>query len=119
MTGIDGVSPLFARALAKQGYTALTEVQRAVLAPDIGEADLLVSAQTGSGKTVAFGLAMASTLLGGEDRFSASSDPLARLRRFDRHLAVERGFLSEKALINQRQHLQKRLRCRPTPLSVE
>jgi len=74
MTGIDGVSPLFAQALAKQGYTTLTEVQRAVLAPDIGEADLLVSAQTGSGKTVAFGLAMASTLLGGRDRFPASSD---------------------------------------------
>ena len=31
---------------------------------------------------------------------------LARLRRFDRHLAVERGFLSEKALINQRQHVR-------------
>jgi ATP-dependent RNA helicase DeaD len=65
MTVIDGVSPLFAQALAKHGYTTLTEVQCAVLAPDIGEADLLVSAQTGSGKTVTFGLAMASTLLGG------------------------------------------------------
>ena len=75
MTVIDGVSPLFAEALAKQGYTTLTEVQRAVLAPDIGEADLLVSAQTGSGKTVAFGLAMASTLLGGEDRFRQAPTP--------------------------------------------
>ena len=72
MTVIDGVSPLFAQALAKQGYTTLTEVQRAVLAPDIGEADLLVSAQTGSGKTVAFGLAniIFSTLAGVlSDRF--------------------------------------------------
>ena len=32
--------------------------------PDRPNADLLVSAQTGSGKTVAFGLALASTLLG-------------------------------------------------------
>jgi ATP-dependent RNA helicase DeaD len=70
MMVIDGVPPLLAGALEKQGYTTLTEVQRAVLAPDLGEADLLVSAQTGSGKTVAFGLAMASTLLGGEGRFS-------------------------------------------------
>ncbi|MGC2398085.1 MAG: DEAD/DEAH box helicase, partial [Rhodomicrobium sp.] len=89
MTVIDGVSPLFAEALAKQGYTTLTEVQRAVLAPDIGEADLLVSAQTGSGKTVAFGLAMASTLLGEEDRFSASSDPLAVVVAPTRELAVQ------------------------------
>ena len=43
---------------------------------------------------------------------------LARLRRFDRLLAVKKGFFSEKALINQRQHLQKRLRCRPTPLQA-
>jgi ATP-dependent RNA helicase DeaD len=89
MTVIDWVSPLFAQALAKQGYTTLTEVQRAVLAPDIGEADLLVSAQTGSGKTVAVGLAMASTLLGGEDRFSASSDPLAVVVAPTRELAVQ------------------------------
>ena len=89
MTGIDGVSPLFAEALAKQGYTTLTEVQRAVLAPNVGEADLLVSAQTGSGKTVAFGLAMASTLLGGKDRFPESSDPLAVVVAPTRELAVQ------------------------------
>ncbi len=89
MTVIDGVPPLFAEALEKQGYTALTEVQRAVLAPDIGEADLLVSAQTGSGKTVAFGLAMASTLLGGENRFPVSSEPLAVVVAPTRELAVQ------------------------------
>ena len=89
MTNFDGVSPIFAEALAKQGYTTLTEVQRAVLAPDVGEADLLVSAQTGSGKTVAFGLAMASTLLRGEDRFSASCDPLAVVVAPTRELAVQ------------------------------
>lgn len=89
MTFINGVPPLFAEALEKQGYTTLTEVQGAVLAPEIGEADLLVSAQTGSGKTVAFGLAMASTLLGGEDRFPASSDPLAIVVAPTRELAVQ------------------------------
>jgi ATP-dependent RNA helicase DeaD len=89
MTAIDGAPQLFAEALAKQGYTTLTEVQRAVLAPDAGEADLLVSAQTGSGKTVAFGLAMASTLLGGKDRFPANSGPLAVVVAPTRELAVQ------------------------------
>ena len=53
-----------ADALATQGYDSLTPVQEAVTNPDLVEADLLVSAQTGSGKTVAFGLAIAPTLLG-------------------------------------------------------
>jgi hypothetical protein len=44
---------------------------------------------------------------------------LTRLRRFDRPPAVESGFSGEEALINQREHVQKRLRCRPTPLRVE
>ena len=48
-----------ADALATQGYDSLTPVQEAVTNPDLVEADLLVSAQTGSGKTVAFGLAIA------------------------------------------------------------
>ncbi len=89
MTAFDGVAPLFAEALDKKGYTALTEVQRAVLAAESGEADLLVSAQTGSGKTVAFGLAIAPTLMGGGDRLPASSDPLAVVVAPTRELAVQ------------------------------
>jgi ATP-dependent RNA helicase DeaD len=89
MTDIDGAPQLFAEALEKQGYTTLTEVQRAVLAPDIGEADLLVSAQTGSGKTVAFGLALSSTLLGRSDRFPPGADPLAVVVAPTRELAVQ------------------------------
>ena len=46
-------------ALAARGYDTLTPVQEAVIDPALGEADLLVSAQTGSGKTVGFGLAIA------------------------------------------------------------
>src|SRR5690348_13869219 len=77
MTVFEGVAPIFADALTGHGYTALTEVQAAVLAVEASDADLLVSAQTGSGKTVAFGLAMAPTLLDGADRFPKNSDPLA------------------------------------------
>ena len=51
--------PSLLQALAERGYAEPTPVQAAVLAADAAGRDLLVSAQTGSGKTVAFGLAMA------------------------------------------------------------
>jgi len=56
------------QALLDQGYLEPTPVQAAVLEPGAIGRDLLVSAQTGSGKTVAFGLALADTLLGELDR---------------------------------------------------
>ena len=52
-------------------------MQKAVLAPSSVRADALVSAQTGSGKTVAFGLALAPTLLEGAERFDRAAAPLA------------------------------------------
>ena len=53
-----------ASALSERGYDPLTPVQEAVTNPELRDSDLLVSAQTGSGKTVGFGLAIAPTLLG-------------------------------------------------------
>ena len=61
---LAAIHPALAAALAKQGYVTLTPVQIAVLEDTAAGNDLLVSAQTGSGKTVAFGLAIASELLG-------------------------------------------------------
>ncbi|URW74819.1 DEAD/DEAH box helicase [Sphingomonas donggukensis] len=55
--------PLLAEALAARGYTALTPVQAEVSKPEAAARDLIVSAQTGSGKTVAFGLAMSGELM--------------------------------------------------------
>ncbi|MDO5643876.1 MAG: DEAD/DEAH box helicase, partial [Paracoccus sp. (in: a-proteobacteria)] len=55
-----------AAALAEKGYESLTAVQEAMLTPEAPGRDLLVSAQTGSGKTVAFGIAAASDLLDGD-----------------------------------------------------
>ncbi|MCZ2500607.1 DEAD/DEAH box helicase, partial [Xylophilus sp. Kf1] len=55
MTELNFPAPLQA-ALADKGYETLTAVQSAVLAPEAAGRDVLVSAQTGSGKTVAFGL---------------------------------------------------------------
>jgi ATP-dependent RNA helicase DeaD len=55
-------SPL-ARALERRGYTSLTPVQEAVLAPELAERDLRISSRTGSGKTVALGIVAASALV--------------------------------------------------------
>ena len=52
----DEVVPALREALIQREYTYLTPVQNSVLEPELKDRDLLVSAQTGSGKTVAFGL---------------------------------------------------------------
>ena len=77
MTEFIGAVPALAQALTKRGYEALTPVQEAILAPELTSADILVSAQTGSGKTVAFGMSMAPDLLGDSDRFARAPAPLA------------------------------------------
>jgi ATP-dependent RNA helicase DeaD len=56
--------PALAKALATRGYETATGVQAAVLDPAVAGRDLLVSSQTGSGKTIAFGVIVAETLLG-------------------------------------------------------
>ncbi|MDD9719947.1 DEAD/DEAH box helicase [Sulfitobacter sp. PR48] len=78
-----------ADALAAQGYDTLTPVQEAVTDPALADADLLVSAQTGSGKTVGFGLAIAPTLLGDQPRFGAAGAPLALIIAPTRELAMQ------------------------------
>ena len=78
-----------ARALEKKGYESLTEVQTAVLADGLSDADLLVSAQTGSGKTAAFGMAIASTILGEGDSFDFAAAPLALVVAPTRELALQ------------------------------
>lgn len=76
-------------ALEKRGYTSLTPVQTAVTDVELQNADLLVSAQTGSGKTVGFGLAIAPTLLGDELRFEKAKHPLALIIAPTRELAMQ------------------------------
>ncbi|NQE61137.1 DEAD/DEAH box helicase [Caulobacter sp. RHG1] len=81
--------PALERALAAQGYAEPTPVQAAVLAADAAERDLLVSAQTGSGKTVAFGLAAAPTLLGENEVFHRAAEPLCLVIAPTRELAMQ------------------------------
>ncbi|SDJ05611.1 DEAD/DEAH box helicase [Lutimaribacter saemankumensis] len=76
-------------ALDARGYTTLTPVQEAVLDPAHVGADLLVSAQTGSGKTLGFGLAIAPTILGNDDVFGPAAAPLALVIAPTRELAMQ------------------------------
>lgn len=87
MTHPDLAAPL-AAALASKGYDSLTSVQTAALAPDAVGRDLLVSAQTGSGKTVAFGLAVAPDILDG-DSLPPGGLPVALAIAPTRELALQ------------------------------
>ncbi|MEY8799581.1 DEAD/DEAH box helicase [Leisingera sp. XS_AS12] len=78
-----------AAALQERGYETLTQVQEAVTQPDVADRDLLVSAQTGSGKTVGFGLALAPTLLGDAEEFGEAAAPLALVIAPTRELAMQ------------------------------
>lgn len=89
MTRFEMIVPALAEALAARGYHTLTPVQDAVLVPEAQGADLLVSARTGSGKTVAFGIAIAPTLLGDASRFTETGAPLALVIAPTRELALQ------------------------------
>jgi len=81
--------PSLRRALAARSYVEPTPVQSAVMAAEAEDRDLLVSAQTGSGKTVAFGLALAKRLLGEGERFSQAAAPRALIVAPTRELAIQ------------------------------
>jgi ATP-dependent RNA helicase DeaD len=78
-----------ARALLERNYNDPTPVQTAVLEPQADGRDLLVSAQTGSGKTVAYGLAIAKSLLGEAEFFGEPSAPVALVVAPTRELALQ------------------------------
>lgn len=90
--------PALDRALSDRGYAEPTPVQAAVLEASLNDdgsdekgmgRDLLVSAQTGSGKTVAFGLALAPTLLGEAEKFAEFGAPVALVIAPTRELALQ------------------------------
>nr|WP_244463143.1 DEAD/DEAH box helicase [Candidatus Liberibacter solanacearum] len=91
MNIFEDIPQVIGDALSERGYVNLTAVQKAVLDPNLRDKDILVSAQTGSGKTVAFGLALASNLLEGKDRFGPAAAPLALAIAPTRELAMQVG----------------------------
>ncbi len=84
----ENLPPLLDEALTARGYTTLTPVQSAVMAIEAEGRDLVVSAQTGSGKTVAFGLAMAPQILDG-GMVSLAREPAALIIAPTRELALQ------------------------------
>ncbi len=85
----ETLPPVIGEALAARGYSDLTPVQAAVSAPDAQGRDLVVSAQTGSGKTVAFGLALADALLAEVGSMPLAEKPLALVIAPTRELALQ------------------------------
>ena len=85
----QAIAAPLAAALTAKGYETLTAVQQAVLAPEAQGRDVLVSAQTGSGKTVAFGIAIADQILAGQDKLLYADSPLALVIAPTRELALQ------------------------------
>jgi len=116
-----------AAALHERGFTHLTPVQEAVLqalegSQDDKARDLRISSQTGSGKTVAFGIALAPQLLRKGRKQAATealvivptrelvaqvSDELRWLYRGVPHLQVE-GVMGGAPLFRERRALEQR-----------
>ncbi len=84
-----GAHPTLLQSLEAKGFVTPTPVQAAVLDAAMLGRDLLVSAETGSGKTVAFGLALAHTLLGEAPSFSRATTPKALVLAPTRELALQ------------------------------
>ncbi len=78
--------------LAERGFTELTPIQAAVLDLEVSDHDLQISSQTGSGKTVALGLLVASHVadaVGMENRGPVRARPSVLLVAPTRELAVQ------------------------------
>lgn len=89
LMAFPSLPPVLCEALAGRGYTEPTPVQAAVMQPDAAGRDLVVSAQTGSGKTVAFGLAMAADLLRPDGVGQPADGPQALVIAPTRELALQ------------------------------
>ncbi|MFO1106867.1 MAG: DEAD/DEAH box helicase [Amaricoccus sp.] len=89
MTGKDRVPATLAHSMRARGFTTLTPVQTAILDVEAAAADLLVSARTGSGKTVAIGLALARSLLDPDGILAPGAGPRALVLTPTRELASQ------------------------------
>lgn len=77
-------------ALRERGFDAFTPIQTAVLQADAGEQDLRITSQTGSGKTIAVGLAVAEAVDACKPR-KGKAHPIALFVAPTRELAAQLG----------------------------
>jgi len=81
------LNPATLENLAQLGYTAMTPIQAASLPPALAGQDLIAQAQTGSGKTAAFGLALLERL--NPRRFAVQALVLCPTRELADQVTVE------------------------------
>jgi len=81
-----GLAPALLRALSEQGYQTPTPIQQAAIPLVLEGHDLLAGAQTGTGKTAAFGLPLLQHL---SDRPNPGRRPRALVLTPTRELAVQ------------------------------
>jgi ATP-dependent RNA helicase RhlE len=84
-----GLAPSLYQPLAQIGYRIPTPVQAASIPHVLSAADLVARAQTGTGKTAAFGLPMIQRLLVGRDRSSSHGRPTGLVLVPTRELAAQ------------------------------
>jgi ATP-dependent RNA helicase DeaD len=77
------------KAMKDRGYEKLTPVQEEVSKESYSGLDLLVSAQTGSGKTIAFGFVIVDNLLENSKSFKIPKSPEALIIVPTRELALQ------------------------------
>ncbi len=85
----NGIPEALAEAMMHKGYDKLTPVQEEVIKKNYSGLDLLVSAQTGSGKTIAFGFSIVENILGNDNYFKKSKLPQALIIVPTRELALQ------------------------------
>ncbi len=61
-SSLELAPPKLREAMEAKGFTSLTQVQSAVVDPTVAGRDLRISSQTGSGKTIALGIALCAEL---------------------------------------------------------
>ena len=89
MLEASGIPAPIVKAMSDKGYENLTPVQEEVFKNDYSGLDLLVSAQTGSGKTIAFGLAIVENVLSDNSFCKTPKSPEALIIVPTRELALQ------------------------------
>ena len=89
MLEVSGIPNNIVNAMKDKGYEKLTPVQEEVIKEEYSGLDLLVSAQTGSGKTIAFGLAIVDNLTTDSKLFKTPKSPEALIIVPTRELALQ------------------------------
>ena len=89
MLETSGIPSAIINAMTQKGYEKLTPVQEEVSKKEYSGSDLLVSAQTGSGKTIAFGMAIVENLTTDNQSFKTPKSPEALIIVPTRELALQ------------------------------